>query len=203
MLEAVRSSELAELLLRGANRDGDVLHTNSLQVLDGRAAARVPALAAGNALVSFRITDAIAALDLKSGRAVWGRRAGWSAQHHARILPDGNLLLFDNGMEREASRVLEMDPRTMNVVWSYEGTEEAPFFTNTCGAAQRLENGNTLITESDRGRAFEVTHDGTIVWEFLSPHRAGDGGRYIALLPEMRRIPDAAVREWLPAADGP
>jgi hypothetical protein len=86
-----------------------------------------------------------------------------------------------------------MDARTMDVVWSYDGTADAPFFTNTCGAAQRLDNGNTLITESARGRAFEVMHDGTIVWEFLSPHRAGEDGRYVALLPELRRIPDETV----------
>jgi spermidine synthase len=200
VLEAVRSSDLAEVLLQGAHQDGDVLHTNSLQVLDGRAASRVPELAAGNVLVSFRITDAIAALDLKSRRAVWGRRADWSAQHDARVLPDGNLMLFDNGVTREASRVLEMDPRTMNVVWSYEGDADSPFFTNTCGTAQRLENGNTLITESDHGRAFEVTRDGTIVWEFLSPHRTGEDDRYVALLPELRRFSDDAVRGWLPAA---
>ena len=35
---------------------------------------------------------------------------------------------------------------------------------------QRLANGNTLITESVNGRAFEVTADGRIVWEFLAPH---------------------------------
>lgn len=198
VLEAVRESDFAELLLKGANRDGDVLHTNSLQVLDGRAASRVPALAAGNVLVSFRITDAIAVLDLKARRAVWAKRADWSAQHDARFLPDGNLTLFDNGMTREASRALEMDPRTMNVVWSYDGGDQEPLFTNTCGTAQRLENGNTLITESDRGRALEVTRDGTTVWEFLSPHRTGEGGRYVALLPEVRRVPDEAVRGWLP-----
>ena len=36
-------------------------------------------------------------------------------------------------------------------------------------SAERLPNGNTLITESDKGRAFEVTHAGEVVWEFWNP----------------------------------
>jgi hypothetical protein len=36
------------------------------------------------------------------------------------------------------------------------------------GGNQRLPNGNTLITCSDKGSAFEVTGDGEIVWEFLN-----------------------------------
>ena len=31
---------------------------------------------------------------------------------------------------------------------------------------QRLPNGNTLITEADTGRVFEVTRKGEVVWEF-------------------------------------
>jgi hypothetical protein len=35
--------------------------------------------------------------------------------------------------------------------------------------AQRLLNGNTLITESSFGRFFEVTREGAIVWEYVTP----------------------------------
>ena len=37
------------------------------------------------------------------------------------------------------------------------------------GYAQRLPNGNTLITESSFGRFFEVTKEGEIVWEYVNP----------------------------------
>ena len=33
-----------------------------------------------------------------------------------------------------------------------------------------MPNGNTLITESNKGHVFEVTRDGEIVWEFYSPY---------------------------------
>jgi hypothetical protein len=66
-----------------------------------------------------------------------------------------------------------------------------------CGAARRLQNGNTLITESDNGRAFEVTEDGSIVWEFVNPERAGDEGQYVATLFEMVRVPEGFPMDWL------
>jgi hypothetical protein len=38
------------------------------------------------------------------------------------------------------------------------------------GSAQRLPNGNTLITESAFGRVFEVTKEGEIVWDYVNPY---------------------------------
>jgi len=61
----------------------------------------------------------------------------------------------------------------------------------TCGAADRLPNGNTLITESDGGRAFEVTQQAEVVWEFYNPHRAGDNREFIATLFEVIRLPSS------------
>jgi hypothetical protein len=36
--------------------------------------------------------------------------------------------------------------------------------------AQRLPNGNTLITEGMHGRIFQVTPSGEVVWEYLTPY---------------------------------
>ena len=44
--------------------------------------------------------------------------------------------------------------------------------------------------------AFEVTPGGEIVWEFLSPHRAGQDGALIATLYEMLRLPEDFPTEW-------
>jgi hypothetical protein len=51
----------------------------------------------------------------------------------------------------------------------YEADERADFFTARGGDAQRLPNGNTLICESEKGRVFEITPEGEIVWEFWHP----------------------------------
>ena len=83
------------------------------------------------------------------------------------------------------------------MVWQYLGTEREPFYSATCGSAQRLPNGNTLITESDNGRAFEITPENKIVWEFYNPHRAGDSAEYIATLFELLRLPPDFPTDWL------
>ena len=80
-------------------------------------------------------------------------------------------------MERGWSRVLEIDPLTDRIVWEYGVAESERFYSRGRGNAQRLPNGNTLITDSDNGRAFEVTHDGDLVWEFRNPFLVEKKGR--------------------------
>ena len=72
-------------------------------------------------------------------------------------------------------------------------------YSREAGAIQRLPNGNTLMTESDRGRGVEVTPDGRVVWEFVNPHRAGEQNELIAALYDVVRVPRESVR-WLATA---
>ena len=95
------------------------------------------------------------------------------------------------------TRVIELDPVTLDFRWVFEGTPENHLQSKTCGSNQRLPGGTTLITESDNGRALEVTREGEIVWEFVSPHRAGDEGELIATLFELIRLPPDFPLDWL------
>ncbi|MFH0945604.1 MAG: arylsulfotransferase family protein [Planctomycetota bacterium] len=203
LIEAFENSEFMDLWLSSADpkkrRPGDIFHTNTLALLDGRIADKLKEFRAGNLLISVRQLNTIAVVDPEQKRVVWARRGDFVAQHDPSVLENGNLLLFDNrGGWEGRSRVLELDPATFRTVWTYEGTAEKPFFSRALGTAQRLPNGNTLITESDRGRAFEVTPEKEIVWEFLNPHRAGENGEFIAAISEMRRLPAAFRTDWLP-----
>jgi hypothetical protein len=92
---------------------------------------------------------------------------------------------------------------TGQIRWEYRGTADRPFFTKCCGSAHRLPNGNTLITESDNGRAFEVTDDKQLVWEFHSPHLAGDQGQFVATLFDVVRLEPGFPIDWLPDAAQP
>jgi hypothetical protein len=122
------------------------------------------------------------------------RRIGqFVGPHHPHLIPKGlpgagNLLVFDNGgssgygfdtpisingyggLARATSRVLEIDPVRMETVWSYSA---AGFFSTNVSGAQRLPNGNTLITEGAGARVFEVTPQRRIVWEYMSANAAG------------------------------
>ena len=117
-------------------------------------------------------------------------------QHHAHMIPkglpgEGNILVFDNGGwagygapcrtskdgtkvdKRDYSRVIEIDPVTLKVVWEFTGNVwggmipsigNTKFYSQLISSAQRLLNGNTMITEGSDCRMFEVTPDKEVVW---------------------------------------
>jgi hypothetical protein len=188
---------------------GDYLHTNGIDVLEAGDTAKLPVADAGQVLLSFREIDTIALLDLDEERIVWAVRGPWLAQHDSDILPDGNILLFDNlgnflhadGSDAEGgggrSRILEFDPSTTEIVWQYAGTPEEPFESDVRASQERLANGNTLITEETGGRILEVTPDHEIVWEFVNPVRAEgrgeDGGDLIPIVSWAERIDPASL----------
>jgi hypothetical protein len=177
---------------------GDLLHTNSVFVFDGSQAERSPLFRRGNVLVSMLVPNTVAIVNPEQRRVVWameGLASGlWRRQHEAVLLDNGNMLLFDNWGDDGDSRIVEFEPLSGKLVWQYAGVEPGEFHSRTCGTEQRLPNGNTLAAESDMGRAFEVTPQGEIVWEYHSPHRAGQQLELVATLFEMRRVPV----DWFP-----
>ncbi len=201
LLEAVADSEYVGWLEEMPRRKGDVFHTNTLEVLDGRLAAVSDAFQAGNVLVSMPVIHAIAVVDLEAERIVWGLRGGFRFQHQPTVLDSGRILFFDNLGTPKRSSVLEIDPATGQVLWRYQADRPGDFYSFCCGSNQRLPNGNTLITESDAGRAFEIDADREIVWEYLNPHRVPDphkkGQERIATLFEVVRLPADFPLDWL------
>jgi hypothetical protein len=127
----------------------------------------------GDLLVSFRQTSTIGIVDRATGDFRWKWGPGViDHQHHPTYLDNGHVLLFDNGPHRRGvsySRVIEVDPATNEIAWEYHGEPRISFYSYNISSAERLPNGNTLICEGARGRIFEVTSGGTIVWEYLNP----------------------------------
>ena len=202
LLEAVERSPFASLYRNSPVRTGDVFHTNTLEVLDGRFADRAPWLKRGNVLTSFLVLDTIAVVDMETDTVVQAWMGSFRDQHDPKLLDNGNFLLFDNRGGGIASSVMEFDPVTGDMKWEYRGDEDDPFFTETCGTTQRFANGNTLITESDRGRAFEVDRRGEIVWEFFNPYRAGESQEFVAAILDMQRLPPDFPLDWARPPEG-
>lgn len=194
LLECLEASEFTELL--DGVEWGDLFHTNTCEILDGRLGGGEGPFAAGNYLVSMRELSAIAVVDPKQSKVVWALRGDWHRQHQPASLDNGNLLLFDNQGELGHSRVLELEPHSGEVVWSYRDETKDAFFSRTGGSCQALANGNILITESDFGRAFEITREGEIVWEFHNPYRAGEDDKLIATLFEVVRLDPNLPTGW-------
>src|SRR3546814_6212840 len=152
----------------------DFIHTNTIEYIDAEKAAVLPFAEEGQVLLSFRDIGTLAVIDLDSEEIVWARRGDWAGQHDPDILPNGNILLFDNLGKLGPggrSRILEIDPQTGAEVWRYEGSGEVFFESDARASQERLPNGNTLITEAAGGRLFEVSPDGRIIWEFINPVR--------------------------------
>lgn len=149
------------------NTPPDLFHTNTIEILD----REIKGVAGrGDLLISIRELDLVAIIDPDKETIVWSWGAGiLDKQHHPTALPNGNILIFDNGVSRDYSRIVEIDPRTGEIVWEYKADPPQEFYSVSRGACQRLPNGNTLITESDKGRVFEIAPGGDTVWEFYNP----------------------------------
>jgi len=197
LIDCLQNSRWSSRLAEVAREGGDVLHTNSLEVLDGTLESREPAFAAGNVLVCFRELNAVAVVDLGAARVVWMREGGWAAPHDPTLLPNGHMLIFDNWGNQGYSRVVEFEPLTGEVTWTYSGDPPQAFYSEFCGTSARLANGNTLISETCYGRALEVTSAGEVVWSFHSPHRAGEKKQLVAALFEVQRLDLQTPLAWL------
>lgn len=157
-----------DALLRPTTK-GDLLHTNSVKVLPQALARKFPLFRAGQVLVSLRSLHAVAVVDVRKRSVVWAALGPWRIQHDAEFLDNGHLLLFDNHAWSKGCRVLEYDPVTQAVPWSYSGDDAGPFFAGFRGMKQRLPNGNTLIVDPDNRRLLEVTRSKALVWEYFCP----------------------------------
>ena len=124
--------------------------------------------------------------DLADQRLFW--------QHHTHWIPPGlpgagNILVFNNGNElpgdeRGYSSVDEIIPPVdgyryrrpgdaayppANPAWTYAAQTPADFYAPYVSGAQRLPNGNTLITDGTAGTIFQATPDGKIAWKYKVP----------------------------------
>ena len=163
------------------------------------------------------------------------KKLGWIiGPHKTHMIPKGlpgagNILVYDNGgsdgygtgspnsswlADRDYSRIIEFDPVTLEIVWEYSGktlglTRQNWFqvYSQYISGAQRLPNGNTLITEGATGRVTEVTQDLDTVWEYVSPHlktpSGGPGGlKPTAPTPKVYRSYRVPY-EWVPQLKKP
>jgi hypothetical protein len=200
LLECFQNSPFGGLL-QPMKEAGDIFHTNTIEVLGDGDHPPQP-FPSGSILVSLREVDIIAIVDPRAKTVLQAWRGPWDAQHQPTLLANGNLLIFDNLGAGGLTRVLEFDPTSEQVIWVYPGDAEPALYSPEAGSSQRLPNGNTLITESERGRALEIDGDRVPVWEFLSPHRGGPNQELIAYLFELVRLERAELPFLETPSDG-
>jgi len=181
-------SWFAERFFLNSDMKLDIFHTNKVEIL----ARDIEGVCQkGDILISVRELNTIAILDRQDQKIIWQWGSGvLDKQHHPTLLENGNILLFDNGPSRGYSRVIEVDPGLKRIEWEFKAHPPEKFFSSTRGACQRLPNGNTLITESNNGRVFEITREGEMVWEFYTPTVSKREGIMRSTIYRMTRITD-------------
>ena len=132
--------------------------------------------------LNSRHLDRIVKIDYPSGEVLWSLGKGgdfgeglFYHAHDPQFLDNGHILIFDNGNHRahsEVSRAVEIayDPELgwAKEVWAWP--KESQFFDGAMGDANRLPNGNTLVTSAHHGKIYEVTPSCDIVWSlYLKP----------------------------------
>ena len=139
--------------------------------------------------ISTRHLSRITKIDHASGNVVWnmghefssgevdfGHDLGFSFQHSLQVLNNGNIVTFDNGnlseifleTDEPTSRAIEIeiDDANQNATIEWEYVLPTELFGFASGNAQKLDNGNYLITTvGGGGTSLEVNTNGEIVWE--------------------------------------
>ena len=155
------------------------MHGNSIEVYDNQI------------LVSNRASNEILKLNIESGEIIWhlggplneftflnDPKQGFKMQHDVRILENGNITLFDNGVTHSTpiSRAVEYDvnenEKIAELVWEYIHPDS--IIGLAMGSVQRLPNGNTLINWGSINNSgaiiTEVTNDKNIAFEIRFPN---------------------------------
>ena len=136
----------------------------------------------GNLLASFRATSSLVKIDRHSGKVMWrlgGKKSdfqfiadaqnGFSHQLDARMLDNGDLLVFDGGSlhPAPASRVAQyrLDPvnHAATLVWEYRHVPA--LLSDGAGSARRLANGNTVVAWGTQGLVTEIDPFASVLWE--------------------------------------
>ena len=115
-------------------------------------------------------------------------------QHDATWIPSGypgagDVLVFNNGYNRPGTKYSTVDEFTPpinstgwyaldnesaygpeDVAWEYTASPPSGFYSNVFSSAERLMDGDTLICSGIPGKFFEVTSDGTTVWQYNNPY---------------------------------
>lgn len=174
--------------------DYDYYHMNTLNfVTPNKKEGIHKAFNPGNWILTMRHGSLVFILDKDTKEMLW--YWGWKdleGPHSSRMKDNGNLLIFDNGRYRNWSRVIEVDPITLETVWEYK---EDDFFILTRGYIQELPNNNLLITETDDGHVFEITRDKEIVWEYWNPNFNNESKREV--IERMTRYPKDMIDNFI------
>ncbi len=148
----------------------DYLHLNSIDVDEN-----------GDFLLSARNTWGVYKVDRATAKLVWrlggtkptfkmGKGTLMAWQHHARWLPDGDLMIFDNGASprvHDRSRVItvRLDEQAKTAELVSEQSHPRKILSATQGSAEPLPNGNMFVGYGSQRYFAEFDKAGKLVFD--------------------------------------
>jgi hypothetical protein len=162
-------------------------------------------------LVSSRTFSRVYCIQRSTGKVLWaagnggtlalesGSDASWFAlQHDAQLLPNGHLLVYDNGLpqrgySRAVEYALDLTAGTAKQVWQAKGAPDNLWYSGGEGSVERWDDGRTLLAAPDfqkgfpaRSRLIVVDAAGQIGWQVRLAKLGGEPAfayRAVRMLP--------------------
>jgi len=173
----------------------DTLHLNDIEIFSGTMKNGI--FKKGDIMISLRNTNTIIIFDGTSLKVKCLSVGEFLRQHDPDFIDGNTISVFDNihfsdKNDEPYSRILLKSFLNNTCKVYYKGDDTHPFYSNIMGKHQWLPNGNLLITEALRGRAFEIDKNGNIVWEYINIVKKG----YTGILEEAQRISNKFTKDF-------
>jgi hypothetical protein len=152
----------------------DAFHINSVQSLPG-----------GNVLISSRSTWAVYELSGATGQVLWelggkrssfrmGRGTATAWQHDARMLPNGEISIFDNGAvpaveSQSRAIVVALNGAAHTATLVSQRTHNRPLLAGSQGNYQTLPNGDAFVGWGAQPYFSEYSPSGQLVFDARMP----------------------------------
>lgn len=168
------------------NVTDDSLHLNDVEVFSRN--MKEGFFKHGDIMFSLRNINGILVMT-PEGKVKYSSIGKYVRQHDPDFLDGDTFSVLDNnnitGAAIPSSRVMLEHVPSGETEVVFEGSEKIPFFTDIMGKTQWLPNGNLLITETRGGRAFEITLQGEMVWDYYNVV----GDNVLGIIDEVERLP--------------
>ena len=134
----------------------------------------------GNFIISFYNNGQIWKVNSKTGKVMWklGKNgtmksnfdSSFSQAHAAHINPAGNLMFFDNGVDKKQSSVfaLKLDEKSNSAKLDFEIKLPTAIYNDRMGSAYMIDNQTILVCASKRHITVLTNKKGVLLWTLES-----------------------------------
>lgn len=201
ILDVLKENNLQGLLFMSAldnahiEVSGDLLHLNDVETFPSYMEEGV--FKAGDIMVSLRNINTILVFREKDRKVTYMSVGEFIRQHDPDFIDGNTISIYNNnniasnlGVYQSIILIRSFDDNQSYVY--HTGDENQPFYSVILGKHEWLPNGNLLITESMKGRAFEIDQQGKIVWEFVNIVDK----EYVGIVEDVHRLSDIYTKDF-------